>query len=348
MRTRLMSVSLLTLILLALLFVDARSAFGQTINPQALYRIMAKHSGKCLDVTGGNIGNGARVLQWDCHGRENQQWTFTPVGDGYYKIIAKHSGRGLDVFGGIFSTGNGVIVEQWDYNGRANQMWRVDYIGDGYYTIIARHSGKSLDIFGASTDNGAQAHQWDYVGGDNQKWRLTELPGRPTTEPPIRPACAGADSLTSAFAGTVNMRIADERTPDSFSQNINLPINFTVCRTNVRIADFPAIAVTFDTGWLGQNTTTVTHTGGGTGVFNPDNGSMNIPLTLRFQHSLENRLGAFAGPSTLTLNLTTEGSGGQRVRGGEVTLVGSERFIGGFLNNTQSNFTINGRLSPSP
>lgn len=175
MRTRLMRTSLLTPALLALLFVTAGSAFGMSPDPNTWYRVTAKHSGKCLDVTGGSVGNGALVIQWDCHNGDNQQWKFIPISAGYYKIIAKHSGKALDVFGGVFSAANGVVVEQWDYNGSANQMWFVDDIGDGYYTITARHSGKSLDISGAATDNGAQLHQYDYWGGDNQKFRLTPI-----------------------------------------------------------------------------------------------------------------------------------------------------------------------------
>lgn len=180
MRKRLMRTSLLTPISLALLFVAAGSAFSQTLNPTpnptTLYQIIAKHSGKCLEVNGGPAatGNGALVVQQDCNSRENQQWTFTPVGAGYYKIIAKHSGKALDVFGGVFSAANGVIIEQWEYNGSGNQMWYLDDLHNGYYTFIARHSGKGLDIEGASTSNGARAHQWDIIngGGDNQQWKL--------------------------------------------------------------------------------------------------------------------------------------------------------------------------------
>lgn len=341
MRTRLMRTSLLTPILLALLFVAAGSAFGQAPDPNRFYQIMARHSGKCLDVTGGSVDNGAPVIQWDCHGRDNQQWTFTPIGAGYYKIIARHSGRVLDVFGGIFSGGNDIDVQQRDYNGSANQMWHVDPVGGGYYSIIAKHSGRGLKIRGGSTNSGAQAIQYDWRQEyTDAQWLLTPLP--------ISPTCAGADSITSTFTGTVNLRIANAQTPNPFNQDINLTIDFTACRTNARITNFPAIAVSFDTGWFGRNTTTVTETGGGTGVFNPDNGSMSIPVTLRVQHSLEATVGAIAGPSTLTLNLTTEGSGGQRVHGGEVTLVGSGRFVGGFLNGSQGDITVNGRLSPSP
>lgn len=155
-----------------LLLVSAGSAFGDAPNPNIFYQIKARHSGKCLDVAGWSAANGAPVIQWDCHGGENQQWTFTPVGAGYYKIVARHSGKALDVFGGIFSGANGVIVDQWDYNGSINQMWYVGDLGNGLYSIIARHSNKSLDIKGASTGNGAEAHQYDYVSGANQQWRL--------------------------------------------------------------------------------------------------------------------------------------------------------------------------------
>jgi hypothetical protein len=178
MRTRLMRTSLWTPILLALLCA-AGNAFGEELDAGALYQITAKHSGKCLDVSGGPgaLGNGALVIQWDCNGATNQQWIFTSIGGGYYKILAKHSGKGLDVFGGVFSAANGVIVEQWDYNGSANQMWRVDPLGNGYYSIIARHSGKALGIRGSATDNNAQAEQSDFIpGAANQMWKLTLIP----------------------------------------------------------------------------------------------------------------------------------------------------------------------------
>ncbi|MCX9073109.1 MAG: RICIN domain-containing protein [Candidatus Methanoperedens sp.] len=38
------------------------------------YAIIAKHSGKCLDVAGESQEPGANVQQWDCHGGNNQLW----------------------------------------------------------------------------------------------------------------------------------------------------------------------------------------------------------------------------------------------------------------------------------
>jgi hypothetical protein len=174
MRTRLMRTSLLTPILLALLFVAAGSAFGQ-INPDAVYQIRARHSRMCLDVSGGSLSNRAQVIQWDCHGGDNQKWTFTPVGGGYYHINAKHSGKSLDVFGGIGAQGDNVMVDQWDYVGADNQLWRLDHVGEFYY-IVAKHSGLRLGIRGVWIyTNGAPARQSSNFDISSQQWQLIAL-----------------------------------------------------------------------------------------------------------------------------------------------------------------------------
>lgn len=173
MNKRLMRTHLLAPIFLVL--VTAGSAFGDIPNANTFYQIKARHSGKCLEVSGRSLGNGAQIIQGDCHGGENQQWTFFSVdGARTYRIKAKHSGKALDVFGGIFSGANGVIVDQWDYNGSTNQMWSVNDLGNGYYSIVAKHSGKALDVDvgGATTGNGAKVQQWDYWGGYNQQFML--------------------------------------------------------------------------------------------------------------------------------------------------------------------------------
>ena len=36
--------------------------------------LIKSSAGKCLDIEGGSTANGASVITWSCHGRENQQW----------------------------------------------------------------------------------------------------------------------------------------------------------------------------------------------------------------------------------------------------------------------------------
>ncbi len=333
MKRRLMRTSLLTVTLLALVCVAAANAFGQLPDPSVQYHIVARHSGKCLDVARAAVGNGAQVVQWDCNEGDNQKWQFTPVGNGDYKIIAKHSGKSLDVFGGIVSQGNGVIVEQWDYNGAGNQLWHLVPVEDGYYRIVAKHSGKSLDINGGpgATSNGAQAQQWEYVRGNNQKFRLVSL----------RTSCADVQ-IGSRFDGSADL-IANRVSPDAFTQSVNLTIDFTQCRTNLRITNLvPITTRQYDTS-IGPNTTTVTLTAGGSGAFT--NRNISVEVTLHFQHSLEmnQRTASLARPSDLTLTLT-----GPVSPEGNVTLVGSGTFIGGYLNGSTGSLRVVGRLSPAP
>src|SRR5205823_1591043 len=44
------------------------------------YKFVARHSGKCLDVTGVSAMNGMQLEQWTCNGQENQSFRLSPVG----------------------------------------------------------------------------------------------------------------------------------------------------------------------------------------------------------------------------------------------------------------------------
>jgi len=36
--------------------------------------VIARHSNKCLDVSGASTADGAQIQQWTCTGGTNQQW----------------------------------------------------------------------------------------------------------------------------------------------------------------------------------------------------------------------------------------------------------------------------------
>jgi len=95
------------------------------------YNIVARHSGRCLDVTGGvaATGNGIKLQQWDCLGTDNQKWGLYPTSNGYYyRIIARNSAKALDVEGGVGATANGVRIQQWDYLDQDNQKWEISVV----------------------------------------------------------------------------------------------------------------------------------------------------------------------------------------------------------------------------
>ncbi|MER7277068.1 RICIN domain-containing protein [Dactylosporangium sp. NPDC000244] len=131
-------------------------------------QLVARHSGKCLDVSSGSAADGARTLQYTCGTGLNQRFTVQDLGTGYVRLVARHSGKCLDVSGA--STADGATVLQWTCGGGANQQWQVQSAGSGYVRIVARHSGKCLDIADGSTADGAAGLQWTCNGGTNQQW----------------------------------------------------------------------------------------------------------------------------------------------------------------------------------
>jgi hypothetical protein len=97
---------------------------------QSSFQIVAMHSNKCLDVTGGTnaTANGTRIQQWSCLGtsQTNQIWRLIPVGNAF-QVVAAHSGKCLDVTGGTGAIGNGINVQQWSClgSGQTNQLWEL-------------------------------------------------------------------------------------------------------------------------------------------------------------------------------------------------------------------------------
>jgi len=140
------------------------------------YRLVARHSGKCLSLSGNNPANSTPMLQWDCSPNpvpwDGQVFSLIPVEPAaqYFLLKVNSSGRCLDVYG--ISPYDGGIVDQYDCIGAANQQWDIVPIAGQppYEAFIARHSGKCLDVAGRSTANGAQIVQWACYWGGNQQW----------------------------------------------------------------------------------------------------------------------------------------------------------------------------------
>ena len=121
-------------------------AHAATIDPNAYYQLISRHSGKAIDVEAKSTADGARVVQWTPNSGQNQQFRFVPSGDGYYRIMARHSGKVLDVF--EWNPNDGAEIRQWpDLNG-TNQQFRVVDSAGGYVRFINRFSGKALDVWG--------------------------------------------------------------------------------------------------------------------------------------------------------------------------------------------------------
>ncbi len=149
------------------------------------YTIVAKCSGKGLDVDNWSTTHGTNIHVWELGDNQaNQLWNLQSAGDGYYAIVSVHSGLSLDV--DDWGTQDGANVIQWDNNKTANQLWKFEKQSNGYYKIVNKHSGKVLDVNGASKDNGANVQQWTWNGSTAQLWKV-EKAGTPSVAPQPQP-----------------------------------------------------------------------------------------------------------------------------------------------------------------
>ena len=154
------------------------SSSGSGIVSGATYSIIARHSGKVLDVNGAYTSDGTNVQQWTNYNANNQKWIITDVGGGYYRVSPVHvTSKALDVEGASTADGANIII--WTYGGGSNQQWQFVNLGNGYYQIKARNSGKCLDVSGASTADGVNVIQWPCNSNStNQQWALTKVSSR--------------------------------------------------------------------------------------------------------------------------------------------------------------------------
>jgi len=148
------------------------AVFGLIDESRRPVQIVARHSGKCLDVRGISVERGAAVQQWGCWNGPNQQWQLMPAGDGSFFVTSVNSGMVLDVYGAF--TNNGDKIQQWSFLNGANQKWRLQAVSGNYYELVAGHSGKCLDVTGGTVavQNGVAVQQWTCLGGTNQQWQL--------------------------------------------------------------------------------------------------------------------------------------------------------------------------------
>jgi hypothetical protein len=151
--------------------VDAKTAGAphKLMKGDEFYHIVSKKSGKCMDVYGGR-GAHANVIQWACHGGDNQKWKILYTHENTSIISAVHSGFVLDVH--FASKKNAANIITWHLHAGKNQQWLLEPDHEGYYTLRGVWSGQVLDVHSGSTKNGASVIQYPRHGGANQLWEL--------------------------------------------------------------------------------------------------------------------------------------------------------------------------------
>ncbi|MFE2111175.1 ricin-type beta-trefoil lectin domain protein [Kitasatospora sp. NPDC059463] len=118
---------------------------------------------KCMDVRGGDSGNGTPVQIYTCNGTASQWWTGTDKPDGT-GITLSALGKCLDVASS--GTTDGTPVQLWDCNGSDAQRW-VRYQGD---VLVNPQSGKCLDVPGGVVQDGNQLQIYTCNWTASQQW----------------------------------------------------------------------------------------------------------------------------------------------------------------------------------
>lgn len=136
-----------------------------------LYRIIATHSNKCVDVAQVSDKNNQAIWQYTCQQTPNQTWEFVAKDSNSFLIRARHSGKCLDVQNGFKD--NGTPIVQYDCHGGDNQRWTINKLGGGYQ-IKSAASGSCMDVRGPSSADSAILQIWGCAGASttNQIFNL--------------------------------------------------------------------------------------------------------------------------------------------------------------------------------
>ena len=177
--------------------IGITEASAATIDTNAWYQLVSRHSGKAIDVCGQSTADRACIQQYSAANQANQQFQFVSSGSGYYRLKARHSSKVIDVLDS--SKANGATLIQRPDTGAANQQFRVDDAASGYVKLINRNSGKTLDVWEHSTANGGRISQYDDTGAVNQQFKLVKVGSGGGNNPPSPPPGNGSATPSGSW-----------------------------------------------------------------------------------------------------------------------------------------------------
>lgn len=151
--------------------VGLQQANAATVNTNAWYVFVNRHSGKAMDVYNLATTAGSGIAQFTRNDGNWQQWQFVDAGSGWYKIRSRHSGLFLE----LPNTNDGTQLVQNADNGTTRQQFTLKDSASGDVRFINRHSGKALDLWEWSTADGAIISQFADADGANQRWQMIQV-----------------------------------------------------------------------------------------------------------------------------------------------------------------------------
>lgn len=132
---------------------------------------------------------------------ENQQWTFTPVGDCYKISPAANADVCMDIDGARYQNGTNLML--WEYgSGADNRHWKLESTGGGYYSVHSKGNGSfCVDEAENPPKDQSNVQLWEYQYGDRQQWMLKEVTQK--TE--------GVDTTSLELAAAMAEKMSEEQ-----------------------------------------------------------------------------------------------------------------------------------------
>lgn len=150
-------------------YTDDLAAAHRSEISDGVYSFGSKNkSSQVLDVSGGSLGNSARVQLYGRNWTGAQSWRISHDSTGYVTLTNTQSGKVLDVPGGADQAGVG--LQQYQSNHTRAQKWIAVRDGNAYKFVSAIDTNLVLDVNGGSTANGAVVQL--YYSNDTyaQRW----------------------------------------------------------------------------------------------------------------------------------------------------------------------------------
>ncbi|MCA8831134.1 RICIN domain-containing protein [Hymenobacter pini] len=150
----------------------AQTTFAPDEN--AWYGIIARSSGRSLDVTNASAEAGAPTVQWEFTHANSQQWRFVPAAKGsdFYRIEARHSGKCLT----LEKPDDNAAIVQRPWTGSFYQQWKLVPSGPlGSFMLISRGNDKCASLAAADKFNSTPVVGQRVQNRSTQQWKLFKL-----------------------------------------------------------------------------------------------------------------------------------------------------------------------------
>lgn len=125
--------------------------------PQQGGGVIRNSAGLCIDMQGGRVGPNVPAMLYQCHGKINQQFQWSPRGE---LVVGRHC---LDIAGR--SAVDGARIVAWSCDGSPTQQWGVQGA-----SIRNRYTGQCIDLANNNSVNQAPIIAYRCHGGQNQRW----------------------------------------------------------------------------------------------------------------------------------------------------------------------------------